>query len=358
MHSYIVDNITFLNKIEALEYASKKRKNVEWQWKNLDIGNHNWQVASSKTLIDLYKDRALEIRDRHNYLILYFSGGADSQNVLNTFIQNKIKLDEIVVSYPASGLQNFTSTDANVDPENNLSEFKFTILPVIETLKLTNPEIKITIHDYYIDMLDYKSMDWIYKSSDWIHPATYAKFNLNRYEHIKIRLATGTVGVIYGLEKPLLYKNNNSIYYLLTDIAVNGAVQSIDHPNCVIENFYLTPDIMTKQSHAIIKDMKHKILTLEELRKSNTSAYQSTFIPFIYPDLEPIKFQTKKSTKRFMVESDSWFYSNHVDTKLYNMIMDDFQNLLSSIDPQFFTEKGFKTYYKTFCLENDNIRSC
>jgi hypothetical protein len=358
MHSYVIDENIFLNKIEALVHASKTKHAVEWKWQTADIEHHNWYVEPNRTLSDLYKDRALEIRDKHNYLILYFSGGADSQNVLNTFIQNKIKLDEIVVSYPVSGLQNFTSTDANVDPENNLSEFKFTILPVVEKLKLTNPEIKITIHDYYIDMLDYKSMDWIYKSSDWIHPATYAKFNLNRYEHIKSRLATGTVGIIYGLEKPLLYKNNNSIYYLLTDVAVNGAVQSIDHPNCVIENFYLTPVIMTKQSHAIIKDMENKILTLEELRKSNTSAYQSTFIPFIYPDLEPIKFQTKKSTKRFMVESDSWFYSNHVNTKLHNMIMDDFQNFMLSIDSQFLTEQGFKTYYKTFCLKNDTIRPC
>lgn len=345
---YSVDNKKFSNKIEAIQYASLNKKQVTWHYQDEYFSKFDYSINSNSSIEEEYLKRAIEIREKYDYLILFFSGGSDSQNILDVFINNNIKLDEIVVSYPESGLKNFELSSSNISAENNVSEFKYTILPVIENLKKNNIDIRITIHDYYHDMLNYSSMDWLYRSLDWIHPATYAKFNLSKYEHINLKLKNNKIAVIYGVEKPILYEKNNKVFYLLTDVAVNGAIKSVDHTNCFIERFYLTPEIILKQSHCILN--KSNIVNIEELKKINISEYQNSFIPFIYPNLKKINFQTKKASKRFMVESDFWFYCLHKDSSLYKMIENDFNIFLKSIDKKFLSEKGFVSFFKTFMI--------
>ncbi len=347
---YKVDDLVFSNKIEAIQYASKHNRDIAWFY-NDQFNNFNWLEQPIESLDLLYKERCLELRDRYNYLILFFSGGSDSQNILNYFLKNNIPLDEIVVSYPKSGLNNFVENNIDNSATNNISEFKFTILPQIEELKFSHPNIKITLHDYFIDMTNYKSMDWIFRSSDWLHPATYAKFNLSRYNHINEELKKGKVGIVYGSEKPVLFEKDQSIYYLLSDLAVNGAIQSVDHDNCYIERFYLTTKIMSKQSHVLVDNMKDNILHLDELKVSDVSEYVNSFIPYIYPGLEKIKFQTKKATRRFMVESDHWFYLLHKDSDLGKMIESDYFSFINSIDKRFLDDKGFKLFYKIFKIQ-------
>jgi len=349
---YKIDNLFFLNKVEAIRYASQENKNISWHYKDDYFNNYDWLTEPLDSLDNIYKNRCLELRKNYDYLILFFSGGSDSQNILDSFLKNNILLDEIVVSFPKSGLDNFIECDTDTSPENNISEFKFTIFPVIEKIKKQYTNIKITVHDYYIDMLDYKSMDWILNSSDWIHPSTYAKFNLNRYNHIHEQLIKGTVGILYGSEKPILYKKNQSIYYLLTDVAVNGAVQSIDHPRCFVERFYLSTNIMSKQAHVLLNKIESNLLNIEELRTTDIAEYQSQFTKHIYPNLIKSGFQTKKATRRFMVESDNWFYSLHKNSDLYKMMHNDYTNFISSIDKKFLNSKGFKTFYKNFKIKN------
>jgi len=55
----------------------------------------HYQVSES--LDFLYALRARQLREKYDYLVLYFSGGADSTNILKTFIDNNIFLDEIVM---------------------------------------------------------------------------------------------------------------------------------------------------------------------------------------------------------------------------------------------------------------------
>jgi hypothetical protein len=51
-------------------------------------------------LLDLYKERAQQLRDSYDYLILAYSGGSDSDNMLKTFLYNNIKIDEIWSDFP------------------------------------------------------------------------------------------------------------------------------------------------------------------------------------------------------------------------------------------------------------------
>lgn len=56
----------------------------------------NW-TEPTETFKELCKQRAQQIRDSYDYIILSFSGGSDSTTVLNTFLENNIYIDEILI---------------------------------------------------------------------------------------------------------------------------------------------------------------------------------------------------------------------------------------------------------------------
>jgi hypothetical protein len=72
------------------------------------------------SLKELYRQRALQLRDEYDYLILNYSGGSDSGYILKTFVENGIKLDQVRVKHPFSlidkGLHNPSAW--NTKPEN------------------------------------------------------------------------------------------------------------------------------------------------------------------------------------------------------------------------------------------------
>ena len=59
----------------------------------------DWTKEPIKSLKQLFKERAEQIRDLYDYLIIYFSGGSDSITVLNSFLDNNIPVDEVVINY-------------------------------------------------------------------------------------------------------------------------------------------------------------------------------------------------------------------------------------------------------------------
>jgi hypothetical protein len=107
-----------------------------------------------------------------------FSGGADSRNIIQTFIKNNIKIDEVITSIPETGLNNYKINSQNINSENAASEWELSVYPVLKELSNFYPNIKITINDLFKNMLDYKSDEWLYQSSDWIHTSTVARYKL------------------------------------------------------------------------------------------------------------------------------------------------------------------------------------
>ena len=59
--------------------------------------NYDWTVEPTDSWKQVLKSHALKLREKYKYLRLWYSGGSDSQTVLNTFVDNKIHLDEIAI---------------------------------------------------------------------------------------------------------------------------------------------------------------------------------------------------------------------------------------------------------------------
>ena len=165
---YQVGNTKHYAKTVALMEATKTNKFPEWNFNRDVFDRVTWLIEPSTDITELYRLRALQLRDQYDYIRLEFSGGADSTTVLYSFVLNHIHLDEVVFRYPKTGEKNATTSDPfNTKCENTLSEWEFAAKPILQWLSVNHPEIKITMHDYSENMLETQLDDsWIFRTKD------------------------------------------------------------------------------------------------------------------------------------------------------------------------------------------------
>jgi len=142
-----VNDTSYATKYKALISASKSNSRIYFHYYDHIWENFDRTQLGKVPLNCLYKDRAQQLRDNYQYLILNYSGGADSHNILRTFIDNNIHLDEVCVKWPKPLIDGKFYTVNNVDTEavNRWSEWNYSIQPTLDWLKTNCPKIKITI---------------------------------------------------------------------------------------------------------------------------------------------------------------------------------------------------------------------
>lgn len=231
----------FFNKAEALVYASQHNLLVKFVYHSQVWNEFDRSRLGKVSLQALYKERALQLRDKYDYLVLYYSGGADSDNVLQTFLKNKIKLDEICVKWPKPLMDGkfYSSNKTDNSARNYWSEWDYAIKPYLKKLSKKHPDIKITIKDYMnqISKLDFENL--------------FVKFNSLRAGMIVNTVISDSalkdkkrVGHIYGIDKPLitLDPTSNDVFMYFTDDCLDLiGLNEIDPGSA--EPFYWTPDM-------------------------------------------------------------------------------------------------------------------
>ena len=112
----------------------------------------DWGIPVDISLDRLYTFRAQQLRDKYKKLILSFSGGTDSIQVLNTFLKNRIHLDEIVVAHHTELLKNVDRRELERDESlSSLLEYERTALPYLNRISPLLKNTKIT----HLDVSDY-----------------------------------------------------------------------------------------------------------------------------------------------------------------------------------------------------------
>ena len=133
----------YYNKFDALRSGRK----INIYFYDKEFSEFNWKVEPRESLNELYKLRAQQLRDKYDYLIVAWSGGADSTTIIDSFINNNILLDEIVIAWPVSQTQGKYSANKSLDASNFNSEWDYSIQPKLDYLKINHPNIKITVCD-------------------------------------------------------------------------------------------------------------------------------------------------------------------------------------------------------------------
>jgi hypothetical protein len=344
--AYYVGNYSqpIYNKLHALEFSIKSGGNVRWDFNDSVYNKINWQQEPEIGIDMLYLMRARQLRDRYDYLVLNFSGGSDSTNILYTFLKNGIHIDEIITRHPASGLKNVKTNTQNKDATNQISEFDYAVVPRLKWVADNFPNIKITVHDYFESMVN-ESIDdnWIYAAREFFHPGVIKRFsNLSMRSQLAMYDKGKTVGVIYGIDKPKLEYHDGKYYAYFLDLHCNTVVSEVAaYTNITSELFYWTPDlpeIVVKQAHMVRRwlDINPHYRNLIHAGVKVNSEIQSTVErvvagPVIYSGVEHDIFQGNKIGNAVVSEHDSWFWENHMDTNIAKIWRGGIETLKSKV---------------------------
>lgn len=236
---------------------------------------HSWVKEPEEDIDTLYKQQAQYLRDSYDYLILCFSGGADSYNVLYSFISNGIHLDEVYTAYPLkmmAPIENGTYYPDNKDL-TILAEYKESALPRLTRLAKTNPEIKIRIGDFSNFIVDnYKSSNFIEDNKEAlsVNQAHYGGLRevytvTEQMKYVADNIK-GRVAVIFGYEKPSFTRANGHLITYFSDLGRNPPLfAAYDLPYEPVM-FYHHPQaarMLIKQGHIF----KKKLISEPKLRK-------------------------------------------------------------------------------------------
>ena len=379
---YKVGSRVFSSKILACIYATESNQDIEWVFYNNVFDKFDWTIEPSETLDELYDQRAKDLREKYDYIVISYSAGADSHNVLTSFLRQNLRVDEVIVHNFEKGTAPFKKIDINDKSSSNSlqSEHVLQTLPRLHELSISHPNIKITVTDLTDDLFDYflkqKDESWVLNRKEVLNPAAGVRWNLTAIDEIRKRLDKNLkIGVILGLEKPRtgIYPNTKDFIFGFNDRVVNMGVDYYlhDYDNTHIENFYWHPDcfkILCKQSHVIKKFLEinstyQKIWTIPIGSKVYNLVHERILRNLIYSTWNDTWYQADKTILDIRREYDDWFFVNYSDTKAYQIWDNGVQSVLKMAhkfvdiddngDPSGF--KAFRKIYNIGKIKNEII---
>jgi hypothetical protein len=317
---YQIGNRVFNHKIMALQHASQTAQDVHWNFNDSVFDALDWNTSSGVSLFELYRIRAQQLRNKYRYLVLCWSGGADSTTILDTFLDNNILLDELVIIWPQSQTQGKYKPNKSTSNYNALSEWDFTIRPRLDLLKTTHPNLKVT----YIDVMSQPNANE-YQDDTVLIAEKHCYFTIQRCRDLDgvLRERTeryGSVAAMLGVQPAEVV--------LIKDIVAARFIDDFTNPLSKsdytlqgwprnIEFFYWTPDlpdIVKEQSHVLLKYLQHnkqaRSLVPQMILDTNYASLNS-FDPEIYRSLRKKLFYPNYPLDTFQVNKPTMSHAHN-----------------------------------------------
>jgi len=355
---YLVGLNKIHNKVLALLEQQKTGYEIQWIFNNDVYGNIDWSVPIETPIFQLYKTRALQLREKYDYLVLYYSGGADSTNVLHSFIDNNIFIDEIIMHLPDPVQK--TINDYDLSNENYFSEVEYAAVSHLKKYKnIISPNTKIKVQDFSksgIELL--KREDWFEASPLNLSVSISGILRQVTQEYDRHYLEIQNLGkktaYIMGIDKPLVWNDGSDYYGFFMDTSAYHYINPVDFnksnnllDTVTTEFFYWTPDmpeIVIKQAQEIKKYYESNPLIKEMARNSmkrHITEYRDILHPVIYPNYTCEKFQTEKPSTHIMRPMDNWFWQT-ANKKVQRNYIDAIKYLGSNINPIYMIDNDIK----------------
>lgn len=229
----------YKSKIKAIEASRGDISSISFFAFSDSFYSYSWNKEPTESWEELLLQRALLLREKYKYLKLWFSGGADSTTVLNTFLRNNIPIDEIVV-YRFAINDNFLNK-SNYEIDNYVTPFLKNLSNVLINTKISYIDFGKDYYDKYL-------------GEKWLH--TKSSLELRHYHLPKIR-GKNYCNIFCDLT-PDVYYDKGRWYSDLWDSSNLGELASFSN----IELFYSTdefPELHAKQLHLVknyLKDNK------------------------------------------------------------------------------------------------------
>ena len=343
---YKVGNTIFYSKTLALFEGTKLNVHPTWHFSDEVFSTLNWSSGYIKNINDFYKQRARQLREKYDYLVLAYSGGADSRTALESFLQQGLLVDEILVSWARDGTQGKYKVSAgDVSASNILSEFDLVIKPDLEYIAKYYPSIKISLVDWSSDIgADSSELiedDW-YSINDHMNPGVFKKFTVISESEQQTIEAGKKSAVIWGVDKPqVAYKDGNIYLYFLDKLA--NTRSSDNHNNRTSELFYWSPDmpeIVHAQARLVYEYFvshpdKLKLIDWTNHTGHNKAELNLILKSIVYPNWHLNRFQANKPTSNVMAEIDAWIFTDYTNGRYLQSWRSGIANILRAVDPKY-----------------------
>ena len=341
---YQVGEYRTYSRIEAIEYAAKNKKNIHWNYNDEVFSKVDFSKEIDVSLNELYKLRCRQIRNSYDYVVLFYSGGSDSHNMLMQWINSDCKLDEVatLVSLEGSKVK---------DSYANIEQYTVAI-PNIITLS-EKYKFDYTVIDFSKFIMDYISINdrhehILYDMNFNISPNNIAKsllrYNVDKWKNLIV--SGKKVCFLWGMEKLNIINRGENYYLKFTDQydnVLSPIVQRNYNNGWYDEFFSITPDLpelMIKQCNIIKNFFKirntnlHSILPYYQQKYSSCGYNRSLnlylsddgYRKLMYPHWDLNTFSTGKSVSTSKSRLDNWILDgNMIQKDIFLSSHDHFQ---------------------------------
>jgi hypothetical protein len=205
---YSVGNFRVYSKYESLKLAKHMLLKAQFNFNDDVFAAFDWYHEPSQSLDELYCKRAQQIREKYDYLVMMYSGGADSYQALMSFVKNHIYLDEIAYI-------TVVNSESSLNSWGN-SEITKVAYPTAEDLihryRLTTKHRQIDLTNQILNLHEHVSdEEWIYYLRYHFGPINLARsFIRESVPHYQKLIDSGKkVCLIWGADKPQILGLSN-----------------------------------------------------------------------------------------------------------------------------------------------------
>jgi hypothetical protein len=357
-----VNGTKTFSKYQAWQLAQQQGltdDDIRFNFNDVEMSQLDWSAEPSASLQELYKQRAIQLREKYDYLVLFYSGGIDSHVILNTFYKHNIKIDEII-----------TIGNREYQPENaKINQEVFgKALPYLNTLNLKKfgtktgyIDIGQLIVDQFQDPFHFENFIHYHNGplSPWYMAFRSPMFKLQNQSHVELSNNGKKICYMWGYDKPNMFNIDGNWCFKFTDSVSDFAVRPYAYKkliggplvNYYDEPFFVTPDLpeMTiKQCHLAVK-MFNSITSRRDVRLCSVEDVANTgpFIEhpvgtdigsglwikkkelerIIYPDEDTDQFGNDKVGGSVMLTArDKWFFQGTTDSR--NKLIKKYKQML------------------------------
>jgi len=322
---YEVNGHKTFSKLEAIELQKTTGHWPHWNFNDDVFSTVDWQKEPNVDLYELYKARARQIRQSYDYVVLFYSGGSDSVNILTAWIDAGLKIDEIATVWNLDGAKDRDDyMNAEVDR---------VVLPSVQRLKDRGIEFNfrlIDITQHTVEFVNRVGEDYPYYVSNHFSPNNIIKsqFRERIDDYVDIIASGKSLCFVWGSEKPQIFPEGNRHYlqfFDLIDNCVNPYTQQRVKQGWYDELFYWTPDMpemIVKQAHTLLNFTKNCNIEQYYQDKPNRYGYNFKLKKYVtsnaakiilYPKWNPYTFTNGKPSNVIYSERDRWFWEGNAE---------------------------------------------
>lgn len=238
MYYYIVNGNRYYNIYLAQYESYKSGAPVQFYCNTAEYDKLDWTQEPQESMEVLMDRHALHLRNKYERLIFFWSGGTDSQTMLDVFVRNQIHIDEIVC------IGNETLSYMPMSHGEWLQHHywdKSTTITLIDKLDLTLRAQVI------------RDENWATENIGDIRTFTNGGTDSLSYAMCEVRHGAYNWAMVSGHEKPYLVYQNGSWWARQEDRPMRQTF-GISRVEC----FFLDPVLNLKQSH-MLKNALNKL---------------------------------------------------------------------------------------------------